>query len=350
MSSQLTKLHPAISGLLVVLLLATVAWLAAAWLNRGLGPLPPLPSSPMVIAIGLGLALSPLSARRPGLEPGLAVARGVLLKTAVVLIGLRLSIADLWALGGQALPLVAITVITGLVLVLGLLRLLKVERRLSGLLAAGTAVCGASAIAALAPAVRARSNETCYALACIALIGLIATVAYPLLLPRWLDDPTLVGLVLGSAVHDTAQVTAAASMHQQLWQVDGTLDAATVTKLLRNMSLIFVIPLLAWLLADRGRLQSAPFPLFILAFIGLAGVRTLIDASSFGDEPLWHSVLLGLHHLSQLLFAMAMAALALGIRPRDLQSLGWRPALVALAAASGMLGVALLWVLARPGL
>ena len=344
MSKLRAHLPSSTSGLLVTLALAVIASLIAAGLAAGLGPLPALPSSPMVVAIFLGLALSGAAARQPQWEPGLGVARGLLLKTAVALIGLRLSVADLWLLGGQALPLVLLTVSAGLILVLGLLRLVSVDRRLSGLIAAGTAVCGASAIAALAPAVQARSNETCYALACIALIGLIATVAYPLMLPRWLDDPVLVGLVLGSAVHDTAQVMAAASAFEQLWQVEGTIDAATVTKLLRNLSLILVIPMLTLALADRTQVQRPPFPLFILAFIGLAGLRTVIDATPLAETAVWATALQHLQSLSQLLFAMAMAALAMAVRPRDLRLLGWQPAIVALVAAAGMLGVALLWV------
>lgn len=334
-------------GLTVAAAIAALGWTAAALLQRGPGPLPSLPASPMVLAIVLGLALAGQAGRQPRWDPGLTLARGLLLKTAVALIGLRLSLGEVWLLGGQALPVVVIAIAVGLAVSLGLYRLLATPVRLAGLLAVGTAICGASAIAALAPAIRASHAETCYAIACIALFGLVATLAYPLLLPLWLSDPAQVGLVIGSAIHDTAQVTAAASAHEQIWTLSGTLDAATVTKLLRNSAMIVVIPVAAWLIVGRQPGQRVPFPRFILAFLALAGLRSLIDAFGAGDAALWQIALQTAEEISQFLFAMAMAALAMAIRPRDLKPLGWRPALGAGAVAGAMLLATLFWVSQR---
>lgn len=331
-------------GLMVAAAIAALGWTAAAILQRGPGPVPSLPASPMVLAIVLGLALAGPAGRNPTWHPGLGIARGILLKTAVALIGLRLSLGEVWSLGGQALPLVLIAITVGLAASVALYRLLSTPARLAGLLAVGTAICGASAIAALAPAIRASHAETCYAIACIALFGLVATLAYPMLLPLWLSDPTQVGLVIGSAIHDTAQVTAAATAHQQIWAVSGTLDAATVTKLLRNTAMIVVIPVAAWLIVGRQPGQRVQFPRFIFAFLALAGLRSLVDFLGAGDAPLWQTALRAADEISQFLFAMAMASLAMAIRPRDLKPLGWRPALAAGAAAMTMLAASSVWV------
>jgi uncharacterized integral membrane protein (TIGR00698 family) len=329
--------------------IAGVAGIAASALQRGPGPIPALPASAMVLAIILGLVLAGPAGRRPHWEPGLAVARGLLLKTAVALIGLRLSLGEVWSLGSQALPLVLISIALGLGLSLLLYRLLATPVRLAGLLAVGTAICGASAIAALAPAIRATPSETCYAIACVALIGLVATLTYPLLLPLWLSDPTQIGLVLGGAIHDTAQVTAAASAHQQIWGLSGTLDAATVTKLLRNTAMLVVIPAAAWMIAGRKPGQRVPFPRFILAFVALAGLRSLIDGAGLGEAPAWQAIVSIATQSSQFLFAMAMASLAMAIRPRDLKPLGWRPALGAAGVAVAMLAGAVFGALFLPG-
>ncbi|MFP4207128.1 MAG: YeiH family protein [Wenzhouxiangella sp.] len=336
---------PAWPGLLVAGAIAGLAWIAASALQRGPGPIPALPASPMVLAIILGLVLAGPTGRRPHWAQGLAVARGILLKTAVALIGLRLSLGEVWSLGSQALPMVLIAISVGLGFSLALYRLLGTPVRLAGLLAVGTAICGASAIAALAPAIRASHAETCYAIACIALFGLVATLAYPLLLPLWLSDPAQVGLVMGSAIHDTAQVTAAASAHEQIRGVSGTLDAATVTKLLRNSAMILVIPLAAWMIVGRQSGQRPPFPRFILAFVALAGVRSLIDGAGFGDASSWQAIVEVASGTSQFLFAMAMAALAMAIRLRDLKPLGWRPALGAAVTATAMLVATIMIVL-----
>ena len=331
------------TGLSVGAAIAGLAWSVAALLRFGPGPLPALPVSPMVLAIFFGVGLAGMVARYPRCEPGLALAHGLLLKTAVALIGLRLSLGEVWTMGGQALPLVVLAITTALLVSLILYYLLATGARLAGLLTVGTAICGASAIAALAPAIRASPAEVCYAIACIALFGLIATVAYPLILPLWLDDPALIGLVMGSAIHDTAQVMAAASAHQQIWAVDGTLETATVSKLLRNTAMVVVIPAAAWIIAGRNSGQRVTIPYFIAAFLALAAVRSLADTTGLGETNAWQVILTTTNAISQFLFAMAMAALALTIRPRDLVPLGWRPALVAALVAAGMLAVTTAW-------
>ncbi|TVS14048.1 MAG: putative sulfate exporter family transporter [Wenzhouxiangella sp.] len=332
-------------GLAVAAALAALAWLLIGLLQRLPEPLSSLPASPMLVAILAGLALGGVAARRPAWQHGLELARGPLLKIAVALIGLRLSLVELGLLSGRAVPLVVVVIALGLGLTYGLARLAGGGRRLAGLLAVGTAICGVSAIAALAPGIRARPDETAYAIACVALVGLLATLFYPLLLQSLLVDPVAIGLVMGGAIHDTAQVTAAAVAHEQLWQVDGTLNAATVTKLIRNFSMVLVIPVLAWLLAehDAGP-RLVPIPLFIVAFLALSAVRSLGDAVVGADHPVWTGLTDVAGVLSQFLFAMAMTAIAMGIRLAHLRELGWRPAAAAFIAAVAVLAAAIAWV------
>ncbi|TVQ32200.1 MAG: putative sulfate exporter family transporter [Wenzhouxiangella sp.] len=332
-------------GLLVALALG----LLAAALVAMLACLPltaDLPLSMMMVALLLGLVLSPVASHRPRLSPGLELARGPLLKTAVILIGLRLSLVEVGQLGLMALPLVGLVIVAGLAVTLFLARLSGANRRLSVLLAVGTAICGASAIAATAPALNARREEICYAVACVTLVGLVATVVYPALLQILVGDPSTIGLVLGASIHDTAQVTAAASLHEQAWAAEGTLVAATVTKLLRNSAMIIVIPALVWL-ALRGEAsgnRSVPVPLFIVGFIALSALRTLGDAAWGGDSAPWQWLIAAAGNLSTFAFAMALGALAMTIRLADLRRLGWKPALAAVISALLVFLVALAWV------
>lgn len=336
---------PAWAGLTVCAGVAAIAWLLVGLLQRLPEPVSTLPASPMVLAILAGLALAGVAARRPSWLPGLELARGILLKTAVALIGLRLSLVELGMLGGRAMPLVLVVVVGGLILSYWLVRAAGGGRHLAGLLGVGTAICGASAIAALAPALKARPQETAYAIACVALVGLLATLLYPVLLPRLVADPVAVGLIMGAAIHDTAQVTAAAAAYEQLWQVDGALNAATVTKLMRNFSMVLVIPLLAWMLSEPGgHPRYVRMPLFILAFLALCVVRSLGDAWLGAEQAVWTGLIAALGQLSQFLFAMAMASIAMNIRFGELRLLGWRPAAAALLAAAVLLLTALLWV------
>jgi uncharacterized integral membrane protein (TIGR00698 family) len=335
-----------LTGLAVVSAIALTAWLLVALASRVPGLLQTLPLSMMLIAILIGLGLAGMASSRPKWQPGLELARGPILKIAVALIGLRLSLADLGQLGFQALPLVVLVVTLGLGMTLLLARLVGAHWRLAALLAAGTAICGASAIAAAAPGLKASSTETCYAVACIALIGLLATLAYPPLLSLLLDRPEQIGLVIGVAIHDTAQVTAAAVFHEQAWATEGALASATVAKLMRNSTMLLVIPVLVWY-ANRdqtGNTASVPFPLFIVAFIALSGVRTLGDAWLGSDQATWNQAIAMAGQLSLFGFAMAMAALAMSIRLSELKTLGWKPAAAALVSAVGILLIALGWV------
>jgi uncharacterized integral membrane protein (TIGR00698 family) len=338
--------HAIVPGLAVLVVVASGAWL----LVNGLKYLPPpvgqWPVSMMLVAILAGLTLSGLAARRPTWTPGLALAQGPILKLAVALIGLRLSLAELGQLGVQALPLVIAAALLGLLLVFLLARLAGTGPRLTALLAVGTSICGASAIAAAAPGLRARGEEIGYAMACIAVVGLAATVLYPPLLQQLFDDPHDIGLILGAAVHDTAQVTAAAVLHEQVSGQDGTLVAATVTKLIRNAGMLILIPAVVWISSrhqDGGRPGFA-LPWFIVAFIALSALRSFGDAWLGTDHAVWQRTIELAGQFSLFAFAMAMSALAMAVRPAQLRAIGWKPAMAAIIAALGMLALAVIWV------
>ena len=332
-------------GLLVAATIAAVATIVPMSLSRLPEPLAGLPVSPILVAILLGLLLSSRARIRREWHRGMAFAAGPLLKLAVMLIGLRLSLAEVAELGIQAAPMVIGAVATGLFLAWLLGRLSGTGDRLTALLAVGSAICGASAIAATAPALKSPPEETAYALACVALFGLAATIFYPWLLGAWLADPGHVGLVLGATIHDTSQVTAAALLFEQSFGTPEVVAAATVTKLLRNLSMLIVIPAVVWWATRTARedLRRPAFPMFILGFLALAALRTAVDHWFAGHEA-WSAVLSAAAGLSAYLFAVAMAAIGMAISVAALRQLGMRPALVALLTALGMGGVALVLV------
>ncbi len=324
-------------GLLIV---AGIAALAIGILS--LPGLDTLPVSPMLLAIIAGLSMAPLARRQPVWEPGLALSRGLVLKTAVVLVGLGIGLSELGRLGLMAAPFVLLAVSLGLILTLTLARAFGVNQALASLLAAGTAICGVSAIAAAAPAVAARSQDIAYALACIALFGLMATLVYPLAIGALIEQPEVAGLVLGAVVHDTAQVSAAASLLEQSGHGEGSLDAAMVSKLLRNGSLLLVIPMLAWLNranAPANSLRPPALPLFIVLFLLMAVARSVGDRMLGPDQTAWSGIIETSRPIAQFGFAMAMAALAMAIRPGDFRQAGWQPALAALIATLSMVVV-----------
>lgn len=314
------------------------------------------PVSPVLVAILLALLVRHAIGLPVVYEAGLQLALQKVLRIGVALLGLRLSLAATGAIGLAALPIVVACIATALFFVKRIGARLGLPHRLTTLIAAGTAICGNSAIVALAPVIGAEDDEVSYAVGCVTLFGLIALIAYPFL-GRWLFDaePTLVGLFLGTAIHDTAQVAGAAMVYLAQYGTPEVLDTATVTKLQRNMFMIAVIPLLGILAArDRGPKGVAlavplrmhvrqAIPGFVFGFLALSMLRTLGD---LGDRPLgvldpetWHHGIELATQAATICLTVAMAAVGLGTSITRLRGLGLRPLVVGLAAAALVGGV-----------
>ena len=143
---------------------------------------------------------------------------------------------------------------------------------------------------ATAPAIDAEESEVSYAVACVAIFGMLAMLTYPFVVPWFLgNDLTGIGIFFGAAIHDTAQVTGAALAFQQTHHAPEVLNTATVVKIMRNLSMAVVIPLMAGLFhrgrhADRTGASHAPpnLPLFVLGFLAMTLLRTAGDASTAG--------------------------------------------------------------------
>src|SRR5699024_10210163 len=122
------------------------------------------------------------------------------------------------------------------------------SNRLGTLIACGTGICGVTAIMATSPVIEAKENEISYAVANITIFGLTGMVLYPFLANfLFADDPIKAGMFLGTAIHDTAQVTGAALIYNQMFDMKTVVDVATVTKLTRNLFIIVIIPFVSYL-------------------------------------------------------------------------------------------------------
>lgn len=304
------------------------------------------PLSPILVAILLGLLIRNAIGLPEAYQPGLRLCLQRVLRFGVALLGLRVSLALLGTIGSAALPIVLATITTALVGVTLINRVLGLPSRLGALIAVGTAICGNSAIVATAPVIGARENEVSYAVGCVTLFGLVALVGYPFVANElFAADARAAGLFLGSAIHDTAQVAGAALLYFQQFDAPDTLDAALVTKLLRNTFMVAVIPAMAMIHrseeAEPGRktpsfLQAVP--IFVLGFLACAVLRSIGDS---GDAPFggalsseaWQRIIEIGTAASTWCLTLAMAAVGLGTDLGHLRTLGVRPLLVGLAAA-----------------
>ena len=215
------------------------------------------PLSGVPIAIILGLLLRNLLPLPSAFTPGLKFCVTTVLRLGIVLVGIRLSAFDLVRLGLGGLPVVLTAVATGLIFVTWFNRRLGLPPRLGTLIAAGTSICGVTAIVSTAPAIDADEREVAYAVANVVAFGLFGMLVYPYLAHAILQRSETVGLFLGTAVHDTSQVVGAALTYRQMYTDDVVLRVATVTKLTRNLCLAGVITLLTWMHLRASRDVSA---------------------------------------------------------------------------------------------
>jgi uncharacterized integral membrane protein (TIGR00698 family) len=307
--------------------------------------LPKIPLSPVLYAVLIGMLWRNTLGVPAWTSDGLNWAMHRLLRTGIALVGLRLTLAGASAIALTALPVALGCLATALVAGLVISRLLSVPKRLGILLAIGTAVCGCTAVVAMSPVIRAKHAETAFAVTCVVLFGCVAMLLYPWLAGHFFGhSPVHAGIFLGTAIHDTSQVIGSALIYSQQANAPDALAAASVAKLLRNLSIIVLIPAAAWLMrkeeareaqerSDDPRLEGAPLrapkssavPFFVFAFILFVVIRTAGDGFFHPDAPLWHAAVNAGQTASELFLVCGMTAVGLSVSFSDMWRIGWRP-------------------------
>ena len=285
-------------------------------------------------------------------DPGILFARYKLLRIGIALIGLRLTLALLAGVSLVAVPVVVACISVALMAGVGLGRLFGVSVGIQRLLAAGTAICGCTAIIAVAPIIKAREQDIGISIACIVLFGSVAMLVYPWIAHTIFGaDMAAAGLFFGASIQDTSQVVGAAMIYAEQFDAPDTVAVAGLTKFLRLFGLLVIVPVAAMWMArteakdDPARatgLRRKALPTFVIAFIALVAVRTAGDA--WFDGPAWQAMLGYAQQASEVLLLCGMAAVGLGITFAHLLEAGWRPLAVAFlaATATGATALALL--------
>lgn len=358
MASVLMRLPGGLAAIVVMLVGFGVAdALGRALLAaRGLSGASPISGVP--IAIVLGLLLRNLVGLPTALTAGLKYCTTTVLRLGIVLVGIKLSVVEMARLGVAGIPVVVAAITTGLVFVTWFNRRLGLPPRLGTLIAAGTGICGVTAIVSTAPAIDADEREVAYAVANVVAFGLFGMLVYPYLAHALLPNSAAIGLFLGTAVHDTSQVVGAALTYKQIYADDAVLRVATVTKLTRNLFLAAVIPVLTWMhvranAGAAGKRAAAHWttlvPSFVLGFVAMALVRSAADAMlgngqlalGFWDKAAWTSLtaFIGDTVGAKWLLGTAMAAVGLNTSFSVFKGVGLKPFAVGMAGALAVGGV-----------
>lgn len=352
----------ALAAALVVLVIFLTDLLNSALGFKGL-------ISYILIVMLAGIVLRNLVKIPPIFTPGIRFCITKALRLGIIMMGIRLSFIDAIKIGIWGIPIIITVISAGLLITVYFSRLMKIPDRLATLIAVGTSICGASAIVAAAPGIEAKEEETGYAVANITIFGLIALVAYPFLMHViYNGNITMIGLFLGTAIHETAQVAASGLIYDQTFAITtypSALDIATITKLVRNIMMAFVIPLMAFIYGRRANaLQTNKvswirrilnlFPLFILGFLVMSVLRSIGDAGvqasgmAFGlwGSQNWVELREIINQWSGYILATAMAGVGLSISFKAMKGLGIKPFYVGFFAAIMVGVVALIMVFA----
>ena len=279
----------------------------------------------LLYALLLGLAFNFLN-EQPGVAHGVGFCARTLLRLGVALLGARMTLGQVMALGAPTAWLtvagVTLAVATGLLLAHRLRRPVS-EGLLSG---CAVGICGASAalaVSAVLPATRENERFTLLTVMGVTLMSTLAMIVYPLLVQAMAWSPTDAGIFLGATIHDVAQVVGAASTLGP-----EAADSAVIVKLLRVMLLTPVVMLIVLFQRQHtqpeGQATSIPIlPGFLIGFISLmllasAGLLPSLAVSNASD-------------VSRGMLVLALSAAGVKTNVREIVQLGWQPAAMIVA-------------------
>jgi uncharacterized integral membrane protein (TIGR00698 family) len=248
----------------------------------------------------------------------------LLLQASVVALGFGMELREVLQAGRRGLIYTALGVTSALFVGIILGRVLKVGKTPAFLISAGTAICGGSAIAAVAPITEASDEEMSVSLGTVFILNSIALLVFPFVGRKLRLSQQQFGLWSAVAIHDTSSVVGAASRYGA-----AALVIATTVKLARAL---WIVPLSLGTAAVKRSASRVQWPWFILWFCAAALFKTYV--------PLLSGVSQSLNHLGKLGLTATLFLIGSGISYPTLKQVGWRPLLqgillwIAVAAAS----------------
>lgn len=302
-------------GVVLVAMIASVAFSA-----RNLPGL--MTFSPMILAVVVGIVFSNVVGTSVNTKSGIAFSQRRLLRLAIVLLGFQLTLGQVASIGIAGIGIVVATLVSTFLFTVIMGPVIGVDRKLTELIAAGTSICGASAIVATNIVTDARDEDVAYAVASITLFGTIAMLAYPLLAPLLNLDQWAFGLWAGTSIHEVAQVIGAGF---QNGVQSG--ETATIAKLARVALLAPMVVALGFLArhnVEGKKCARAPTPWFVVAFAAIVALNSVVDV------PAGIRSTIGL--VTTALLTMGLAAMGLQADISEIRSRGLRPLVLALTA------------------
>ncbi|MEL7565417.1 MAG: YeiH family protein [Dehalobacterium sp.] len=270
----------------------------------------------LIIAIIFGMIIKNCFTIPSFLEPGINYAFKKILRFAIILLGFKLSLGDVGQIGGKGILLVIVVTGATLFFTNWLGKRMGMDPRLAVLIGAGSSICGASAIAAVAPVINAEDQDITFAVATVTIFGTLAMFLYPVFYHVF-QLPNLVYAVwAGSSIHEVAQVVAAGFAAGEKAG-----EYATLIKLTR---VLLVIPTVLFLgftapIKEGGSrfFHKGTFPWFVFGFC----MVVLVNSFSWISQETVASLI----SIDNFLLTVAMVALGLGSDFNKMKAAGLKP-------------------------
>ncbi|USK87332.1 putative sulfate exporter family transporter [Peribacillus asahii] len=312
------------SGIGFTLIIAVLGFILAAL--PGLNHI-----GPLACAILLAVVYRQVFGYPEKLRTGIQFSSKKLLRFAIILYGLKLNMIVIFHQGFPLLLRGAITIIFSIVVLMIIAKWLKADFNLSLLLSVGTGICGAAAIAAVSPIIKAKDEDTAMGVGIIALVGTVFSIIYTLIYPFLSIGPMNYGNWVGISLHEIGHVALAAAPAGQ-----DALAHALLAKLTRVFLLIPVCFILMLWMKKKGKTEGEArfeFPWFLIGFI----VMSFVGSYIIGNKVLVsQKVMSDIADFTSLMLTMSMTGLGLNISLKELRTKAIRP-LIAIIITSFLL-------------
>ena len=312
---------------------------AIALLSLGLSRIPGIAFlGQLTIALAIAVIYRQIFGYPERIRTGIQFSSKTLLRLAIVLYGLKLNVDVVIREGMGLLALGAGSVVVSICAMMLLSRWLKADRSLALLLGIGTGVCGAAAIAAVSPVLKAKEEDTSISIGIVSLIGTIFAVGYSFIQPLLSLNTQTYAVWSGISLHEIAHVVLA---------VAPAGESAMATALLAKLSRVFllaplILALMLWVRnrnGENGR-GKPEFPWFLLGFLLMSLAGSYLAGSVV---PVPDALFDAANHVTAFFFTMAMAGLGLNVDVKTLRGKWFRP-LLAVTATSVLLSAAAFFV------
>lgn len=280
-----------------------------------------------VFGILIGIIINNVFGKSAKSEAGLNFTSKKILQWSIILLGSGLNLTQIYKTGLSSLIIIFTTITAALLTTYAIGRFLKIDFNLKSLIGVGTAICGGSAIAAIAPIVEAEEKDIAYSISTVFIFNIIAVFTFPAIGHLLEMSQMGFGLFAGTAINDTSSVVAAGYIYG-----NSAGDYATIVKLTRTLMIIPIAVLFVFIKKIRktsiektkGNFNILKiFPWFIIGFIVMAAINTsgIIDAK----------ILNIVKETGKFMIIMALSAIGLKTDLKNLLKTGIKPAILGLA-------------------